>query len=206
MGDYLERLDLWEAVGWVGQGCYFGRFLVQWLASERAGRIVVPMAFWWTSLAGSVFATVYAINERNLFFMAGPTVNFFIFARNIRLAHTGRPLGQGLLWSFALGIAVLATTALVARIRPDDPPVWLLIGTCGAALWMIRFPLQWYLSELRARATLPPVFFWISFAGSLLLLLYSFRTGNPIFIAGMILGPFLYARSLWLTYRPSKPT
>jgi len=203
-GAYLDRFDLLEAVGWLGQGFYFTRFLVQWLMSERAGRIVVPRSFWWMSLLGAGCATAYAFSKGSLVFMAGPATNLFVFVENLRLDRTGRPLGARLLLPFALGVvtlvAITLTTDLEKRLAAD-PVLWICVGIAGSGLWMIRFPLQWWLAERRVHATLPPVFFMVSFVGSVLLLAYAIRGGNPIFIAGMLPGPFLYGRSLWLSRR-----
>jgi len=201
MGDYLANLGWWDVVGWTGQGLYFGRFLIQWLASERAGRIVVPVAFWWMSLAGSACAASYAFVRHDPFFMAGPAVNFFLFARNLQLRRTRRPLGERMVTPLALGVA---TVALLLTFRDWDlaqPLPWLLIGGVGTVLWTVRFPVQWWCAERSNEATLPTAFFWISFVGSVLLLGYALRTGEPVFIAGMIPGPLLYGRSLWLCHR-----
>jgi lipid-A-disaccharide synthase-like uncharacterized protein len=201
MDSYLDSFDGWEAVGWLGQACYFGRFLLQWLASERAQKIVVPAAFWWMSLLGSVCATAYAFVQHNLFFMAGPCINFFLFVRNLWLARTGQPLESRVFVPFAVGVLTLAVTVALWSWDFSQPLPWILVGGCGTVLWSIRFPVQWWIAERRGHATLPPLFFWISLVGSCLLLVYAFRTGKPIFIAGMALGPFLYGRGLVLCYR-----
>ncbi|MEE2711472.1 MAG: lipid-A-disaccharide synthase N-terminal domain-containing protein, partial [Planctomycetota bacterium] len=203
MGGYLDTFDGWEAIGWLGQACYFGRFLLQWIASERAKRIVVPEAFWWMSILGSLCATAYALVQHNLFFMAGPCINFFLFVRNLWLSRTGQPLSSRVLAPFALGVLTVAATAVFWSWDFSQSLPWTLVGGCGALLWSIRFPVQWWMAERRSYVTLPPPFFWISFVGSCLLLAYALRTGTPVFIAGMVLGPLLYGRNLALCYRKS---
>ena len=64
------------------------------------------------------------------------------------------------------------TVAAAAALWSWDfshPLPWTLIGGCGALLWSIRFPVQWWMAERRSYVTLPPPFFWISFVGSCLL-------------------------------------
>jgi len=56
--------NLWKAVGMAGNGIFFSRFLVQWYATERRGQVVVPLAFWWLSLAGSGMLLAYALFYR----------------------------------------------------------------------------------------------------------------------------------------------
>ena len=54
----------WILLGLAGQAAFFSRFLVQWIASERMGKSVVPIAFWYLSLIGSATLFVYAIGRR----------------------------------------------------------------------------------------------------------------------------------------------
>lgn len=75
----------WDAFGFVGQAMFFGRFLVQWIASERSGRSVVPIHFWILSLFGSVIILVYSIYLKNVVFIAGQSVGSFIYLRNLAL-------------------------------------------------------------------------------------------------------------------------
>jgi lipid-A-disaccharide synthase-like uncharacterized protein len=74
---------LWLGIGFLGQAMFFSRFLVQWLASERAKRSVFPMAFWYLSLAGGVLLLAYALWRRDPVFILGQTTGAFIYLRNI---------------------------------------------------------------------------------------------------------------------------
>ncbi len=74
---------LWLAVGLFGQLLFSARFLVQWLASERAGRSIMPTAFWYFSLGGSVILLSYAIHRLDPVFILGQTGGFFIYTRNL---------------------------------------------------------------------------------------------------------------------------
>ncbi|HEX3992330.1 MAG TPA: lipid-A-disaccharide synthase N-terminal domain-containing protein, partial [Acetobacteraceae bacterium] len=57
---FVTRLDWWVILGFVAQGLFTMRFLVQWIASERAGRSIIPLAFWWFSVFGGLLLLVYA--------------------------------------------------------------------------------------------------------------------------------------------------
>ncbi len=61
------------------------RFLVQWLASERAGRSIVPLLFWYLSIAGSALLLAYAIHRKDPVFILGQSVGIFIYTRNLYL-------------------------------------------------------------------------------------------------------------------------
>lgn len=75
----------WIAVGLIGQAFFFSRFLVQWLASEKAGESVFPMAFWYFSLSGGALLLVYAIYREDPVFILGQLTGTFIYLRNIHL-------------------------------------------------------------------------------------------------------------------------
>ncbi|MDA1260976.1 MAG: lipid-A-disaccharide synthase N-terminal domain-containing protein [Planctomycetota bacterium] len=76
---------IWVGIGFGGQALFFCRFLVQWLASERAGRSVMPVAFWWFSIGGAAIVLAYAIYRRDPVFIAGQSFGFLIYARNLWL-------------------------------------------------------------------------------------------------------------------------
>jgi lipid-A-disaccharide synthase-like uncharacterized protein len=81
----MNMTTLWLGVGLLGQAMFFSRFLVQWLASERAGRSIFPMAFWYLSLAGGVLLLIYAIWRQDPVFILGQTTGASIYLRNIWL-------------------------------------------------------------------------------------------------------------------------
>ena len=83
--------EAWLVIGFLGQACFFSRFLVQWMASERAGRSLVPRAFWYLSIAGGAIVLSYAIWRRDPVFIAGQSVGLFVYLRNlILLRREGR--------------------------------------------------------------------------------------------------------------------
>ena len=75
----------WLVLGFVGQAAFFGRFFVQWIASERAKKSVVPLAFWYFSLAGGSLLLAYAIHKRDPVFIVGQSAGLFIYLRNLAL-------------------------------------------------------------------------------------------------------------------------
>lgn len=73
----------WLAVGFLGQGLFSCRFLVQWLASEKEGRSVIPMSFWYLSLGGGLTLLAYAIHLGDPVFILGQSTGAFIYLRNL---------------------------------------------------------------------------------------------------------------------------
>jgi lipid-A-disaccharide synthase-like uncharacterized protein len=88
LGEYLHdvfiaQLDWWVALGFVAQLLFTARFLVQWIESERQNRMVIPVAFWFFSIAGGVLLLVYALYRRDPVFIAGQAFGVFVYARNL---------------------------------------------------------------------------------------------------------------------------
>lgn len=71
--------------GLTAQAMFMGRFLVQWIASEKAKRSVVPEAFWYFSLAGGLMIFTYGVLDRDIVVMAGQLPALLIYARNLHL-------------------------------------------------------------------------------------------------------------------------
>jgi len=89
----LTRIEMvWIGVGLLGQGLFTARFLVQWICSERVKRSVIPMAFWYLSLAGGLVLLSYAIYRQDPVFILGQSTGAFIYLRNIYFAKQERRL------------------------------------------------------------------------------------------------------------------
>ncbi|HEX9794647.1 MAG TPA: lipid-A-disaccharide synthase N-terminal domain-containing protein [Planctomycetota bacterium] len=72
-------------LGLGGQAVFMTRFVIQWIASERAGRSVIPIAFWWTSLSGAALLFAYGIFRADPVILLGQSLGFFIYSRNLVL-------------------------------------------------------------------------------------------------------------------------
>jgi lipid-A-disaccharide synthase-like uncharacterized protein len=80
---FVLQFDWWVVLGFIAQIMFTGRFAVQWLASERAGKMVMPIAFWFFSIAGGVLLLIYAIHRKDPVFIAGQGFGVFVYARNL---------------------------------------------------------------------------------------------------------------------------
>jgi lipid-A-disaccharide synthase-like uncharacterized protein len=80
----------WVMIGLGGQLMFTMRFLVQWIASERARNSVVPMAFWYFSLGGGLILLAYALYRKDPVFILGQAMGLFIYARNLWLIYAHR--------------------------------------------------------------------------------------------------------------------
>src|SRR5207248_849021 len=80
---FVAQLDWWVAIGFLAQALFTARFLVQWIASERAGKSVVPLAFWLFSIGGGLLLLIYALYRKDPVFIAGQSLGVFIYLRNL---------------------------------------------------------------------------------------------------------------------------
>src|SRR5215813_250968 len=99
LGDYLydvfvAKFDFWLAFGLVAQLLFTARFLVQWIASERAGKSVVPMAFWFFSVGGGLMTLIYGLVKREPIIIFGQLLSNIIYVRNIMLIWKNKASGS----------------------------------------------------------------------------------------------------------------
>ncbi|HKD31188.1 MAG TPA: lipid-A-disaccharide synthase N-terminal domain-containing protein [Xanthobacteraceae bacterium] len=95
VGDYLLNVfflepNWWVLLGYAGQSLFAMRFIVQWLASERVGRSVMPVAFWFFSMGGGTLILVYALYKRDPVFIIGQGFGLFVYLRNLHFVFRER--------------------------------------------------------------------------------------------------------------------
>ena len=81
----MSTNSIWVAVGFLGQALFTSRFLVQWITSERVGRSVTPVAFWYFSLLGGLVLLSYALYRRDPVFIAGQAAGLIVYIRNLQM-------------------------------------------------------------------------------------------------------------------------
>ncbi|MEX0930374.1 MAG: lipid-A-disaccharide synthase N-terminal domain-containing protein [Candidatus Paceibacterota bacterium] len=82
-----ELSNPWVIFGFGAQFIFFLRFVVQWIASERARATVIPLSFWYLSIAGAAMILVYAIYRLDIVFIAGQGLALFIYVRNLAIHY-----------------------------------------------------------------------------------------------------------------------
>ncbi len=200
----------WQVVVWVGNACYFARFLCQWIASERAGRTEVPRAFWWLSVAGSILVGLYTWRIGQPILLLSYLLVLTIYVRNLFLRGTRtnhRP--PSLAFVLILGLvawAVVVGFGMGNLERPKgDRLYWTIIAVFGMAIWNSRFIVQWLKSERRGVSYFPKTFWWLSLVGNTLVLAYVIHLRDTALIAGYSIGPIVQVRNLMIAYRARRP-
>jgi len=82
---FSTLLDPWVIFGFAAQGVFFMRFVVQWIASERAGETRVPVSFWYLSIIGAIMIFAYAVRQQDIVFIFGQGLALLIYARNLMI-------------------------------------------------------------------------------------------------------------------------
>jgi lipid-A-disaccharide synthase-like uncharacterized protein len=81
---------IWLLVGLMGQLAFTARFIVQWIASEKAKASVMPVAFWYLSIIGGLVVLAYGIHKLDLVIILGQLPGVVVYSRNLWLIHKGK--------------------------------------------------------------------------------------------------------------------
>lgn len=192
---------IWIIAGWLGQGCFFLRFAVQWWRSEQAGESVAPRSFWWLSLAGAALVGLYTLHLREPVLAGGFAANAWIYARNLGLERRRNGRGPSW-WELAPVLALLLGSWWIGMREQAAEPVaraWWAVSVLGQLCWSGRFVVQWIASERSGRSHFPVAFWWISLLGNLLLLGYAAHLADPLLILAFAPGPLVQIRNLQLS-------
>ena len=85
MTHWFSSPAYWYVIGFGGQLAFGSRLLVQWLASERKRRVVIPQLFWYLSLFGGLALFAYALHKRDPVFALGQGLGLIVYVRNLML-------------------------------------------------------------------------------------------------------------------------
>jgi lipid-A-disaccharide synthase-like uncharacterized protein len=80
---FVTQFDGWVVLGFIAQAFFTMRFVVQWIASERARKSIIPVAFWFFSIGGGVLLLIYALYRRDPVFIAGQAFGLLVYFRNV---------------------------------------------------------------------------------------------------------------------------
>jgi lipid-A-disaccharide synthase-like uncharacterized protein len=87
---FVAKFDFWLVFGLAAQLVFAARFIVQWISSERAGKSVIPFAFWILSVSGGLMTLLYGLVKREPVIIVGQGLATFIYLRNIMLIFRER--------------------------------------------------------------------------------------------------------------------
>lgn len=199
------------AIGFLAQGFFSARMLIQWILSERAKRVVSPNAYWICSLVGSILLFAYGWLRDDFAIIFGQVISYYIYIWNLnikgvwhKIPLAGRVVIEALPF-LAFGMMLQDVPAFVGSFfHNSSVPLPLLVwGSAGQVIFTLRFIYQWYYSYRRRESVLPVGFWIISLVGCSIIVSYGIFRLDPVLILGQSVGFFTYSRNIVL-YRKNK--
>lgn len=203
----MSLSSLWIfAIGFLAQLLFAARMIVQWVKSEKAGKSLSPVIFWQLSILGSLIFLLYGILRHDFAIVLGQILVYFIYIRNLHLKEQWRPVP--LLFRFVIIVAPLVTLVYLLSDTPGNLTSLLtneeislplkIWGSVGQVIFTLRFYVQWIDSESKNESVLTQRFWFVSLAGSLMILIYAAFRSDPVLFLGQLSGLVIYLRNLML--------
>lgn len=194
------------AIGLSASALFSARILVQWIASERAKKILSPALFWKISLAASFFFCIYGWLRNDFSIIAAQLVSYYIYIWNVNAKGEWKTINK-YLRAVIITIPIAAFIWCVADwketvdhlFRQDNLPVWMIVyGTTGQFIFAFRFVYQWLYSRKKGESLLPIAFWIISLTGSLMIVSYGIMRDDFILILNHFAGIVSYSRNIMI--------
>lgn len=200
------------AIGFLAQGFFSARILVQWILSERARRVLSPSLFWILSLAGAYLLCLYGWLRDDFSIVLGQFISYYIYLWNLNIKGIWGKIPT--LLRLVLMLTPIAAICFVAGnaeaftarfLHNEAVPLWLLLfGSAGQVLFTLRFVYQWLYSRREGKSRLPAGFWAISLIGSLTIVTYGLIRLDTVLIVGQSFGIIAYIRNLILIKNEKK--
>lgn len=204
MNEYLVY-----GIGLVAQGLFSARTLVQWIASERARKVLSPTLFWQFSMAASFILCIYGWLRNDFAIIAGQIISYYVYIWNLNSKGEWAKIPGIARYIFILlplaAIVYFAAdwrTTVAHLFEQEDIPVWLIVyGLAAQMTFTLRFVYQWWYSRRAGESMLPPTFWMISLTGSAMIIAYVLIRRDPVLILGQATGFIVYVRNLMIGAR-----
>ncbi|STD53846.1 lipid-A-disaccharide synthase N-terminal domain-containing protein [Empedobacter falsenii] len=192
------------SIGFLAQGLFSSRLILQWIVSEKNKKVLTPKLFWEVSLFASVLLFLYGYLRHDFSIMLGQTLTYYIYIRNIQLQNHWKEFPKIVrifLYIFPALIVLYGFNNGIFDVdllfKNEKIPMWLLfLGVVSQVLFTFRFVYQWIYSERKHESQLPMGFWAISLTGSLLILIYAIIRKDPVLFVGHFMGFIVYARNI----------
>ncbi|MCX6237866.1 MAG: lipid-A-disaccharide synthase N-terminal domain-containing protein [Bacteroidia bacterium] len=209
----MSTSSLWVfAIGFAAQLLFAARMIVQWVQSEKAGKPLSPVIFWQLSILGSLVFLLYGILRHDFAIVLGQALVYFIYIRNLHLKEKWRSIH--LIFRIIVIVAPIVTLGyllpdthgnLSSLLKNEEISLPLQIwGSIGQVIFTLRFYVQWIDSESKNESVLTRKFWFVSLAGSLMILTYAVFRYDPVLFLGQFVGMIVYLRNLMLGRTPKE--
>jgi len=198
-------------IGFLAQGFFAARILVQWILSERARKVLSPVTFWIFSIIGSWLLFLYGWLRSDFAIIFGQLISYYVYIYNLKWKGFWVKIPvfirQFILYTPLVVIfyALFNSGQFVQQFLQNTQVHlgMLLFGSAGQIVFTLRFIYQWIYSYNRKESVLPVGFWIISLTGSLLIVAYGIVRHDPVLIIGQSMGFVAYIRNLIIGYTSS---
>lgn len=200
------------AIGLLAQLLFSARLLVQWIASERAHKVLSPTLFWQLSMAASFLLCIYGWLRNDFAIILGQLISYYVYIWNLKSKGAWSKLPKGARIIFfsipivAVSYFFLNWSGIYTKLfQQENIPVWLIVfGVVGQFTFTLRFIYQWWYSRKAGESVLPVMFWIISLTGSAMIITYAIIRQDPVLILGQATGFVVYARNIMIGYKSSR--
>lgn len=197
-------------VGFLAQGLFSARMLIQWIMSEKAKKVVSPTIYWQLSLFASILFSLYGWLRGDFVIILGQIFSYYIYIWNLNNKNSWKNIPQIIrlvilfIPLLALSFAIYNADVSIERLFSNISIGLLLFGSAGQIIFTFRFIYQWWYSCSRGKSILPLNFWVLSITGSLITIIYGLYRKDPVLIVGQSVGFITYSRNLWLIIRNNR--
>lgn len=195
-------------LGFLAQGLFSARMLIQWFLSEKSRKVVSPMIYWQLSLLASFLLYIYGWLREDFAIILGQVFSYYIYIWNINIKNgwkTIHPIIRFIIWItplVAFSMFLIHEKGTLNDLFDDDIPLGLIVfGSIGQVIFTLRFVYQWWYSRLKGESLLPAMFWVLSLIGSSCIILYGVFRKDPVLILGQSAGFLTYSRNLFIDKR-----
>lgn len=205
INDLALRDLLIYGLGFFAQSLFGARTIIQWIKSEREGRVVSPTLFWIFSLNASFLFLIYGVLRNDIVILLGQTLSYYIYVRNLqlkgfwkRIPLAGRIVLLPLPLLLFLWVGIFSPQSFTMIFRNADfTDSFIILGSIGQLLLNLRYLYQWYHSEKANQSILPLGFWVISAFASVMVVIYGVYRHDPVLLVAQGLGLIAYLRNIY---------
>ncbi|MBO4557707.1 MAG: lipid-A-disaccharide synthase N-terminal domain-containing protein [Bacteroidales bacterium] len=205
------------ALGFLAQGLFSARMIVQWIISEKEKKVTSPTIYWVLSLVASLLFFIYGWLRQDFAIMLGQVISYYIYMWNLRTKGVWHGISGAVRYPVLIVLMLLPVVgisfmllheATIDRLFHNEGiPAWLIIfGSLGQIIFTFRFIYQYLYSRARGESLLPAGFWIISLVGSAVIVTYGFIRHDWVLCIGQSVGFFTYTRNLIIAAKHHETT
>ncbi len=209
----MELSGWWIVIiGFLAQGFFSARIIVQWIISEKSGKVESPILYWVFSIIGSWLFLVYGWFRNDFAIIFGQFITYYIYLWNLHKKDVWKDISPA--FRVVLLVVPLLAAGFIAChfgnfvssfLRAEDIPMWLVIyGSLGQLVFAFRFVYQLVYSARRGESLLPAGFWVLSLVACGMIISYGVIRADIVLVIGQSVGFIAYSRNLVIGARHRK--